>query len=248
MKLILERWRQYVNEELLSEVPLADFGYVKHDYPKYDIGHDDPRRGPSVGYKQSTDPAYKDQAIKFFDQTKDLWYIVFLKTTFEAPLNFKKIEEGDEDGLYERIKQMQKDNNWNPNGKYIVVSFPPFGDDDESSPAWQVVHDIIGHTIERKKLPLIRRLQQLPDDEEEDKYPDSLKAIWSSLPAEMQISEMDEGDRLPDILGAIFLGKAPAIEDIQEDAQWLFRQLIDIVNSFKNQIKEGEFWYFGGWN
>jgi hypothetical protein len=248
MKLILERWRQYVNEELLNEVPLEDFGYVDRDYPKYDNDSNDPRRGSSVGYKLSTDPAYKDQAIKFFDQTKDLWYIVFLKTTFDSPYNFKKIEEGDEEGLYEIVKQMQKDNNWNPNGKYIVVSFPPFGDIDESSPAWQIVHDIIGHTIETKNSSRIRTIQELPDDEDEDKYPDSLNAIWSSLPAEMQISEMDEGDRIPDILGAIFLGKAPAIEDIQEDAQWLFKEFIDIVDSFKSQIKEGEFWYFGGWN
>jgi len=82
MKLLLERWRKYVKESLLNEVPLADFGYDDYDYPKYDNDPNDPRRGPSVGYKQSTGPAYKDQAIKFFDQTKDLCYIVFLKTTF----------------------------------------------------------------------------------------------------------------------------------------------------------------------
>ncbi len=111
MKLLLENWRRYVKENLLNEVPLADFGYDDYDYPQYDNDPNDPRRGSSVGYEKSTDPAYKEKAIKFFDKTKDLWYIVFLKTTFEAPLSFEKIEEGDEDGLYERIKQMQKDNN-----------------------------------------------------------------------------------------------------------------------------------------
>jgi len=242
MKLILERWRQYVNEELLNEVPLEDFGYVNRG-----LGSKSSRERSSVGYEKSKDPAYKDKVVKFFDKTRDPWYIIFLKTTPELPKNFEKIGEDDESGIFKKIKQMQKENNWNPNGKYIVVSFPPFGDIDESSPAWQIVHDIIGHTIETKNSSRIRRIQEIPYDKDEDKYPDSLNAIWSSLPAEMQISEMDEGDRIPDILGAIFLGKAPAIEDIQEDAQWLFKEFIDIVNSFKNQIKEGEFWYFGGW-
>lgn len=240
MKLLLERWRKYVKESLLNEVPLADFGYDDYDYPETDLWGDVERRGPSVGYIKSKDPAYKDQAIKFFDQTKDLWYVVFLKTTFESPYNFEKIEEGDEDGLYKRIKQMQIDNNWDPKGKYIVVSFPPFKDDDESTPAWQIAHDIIGHTIESTMRGGARIKSEWG-------YSKSLDTIWGSLPKEMQISTMNKKDRLPDVFAAIFLGKAPAIEEIPEDAQWLFRALTDTVEDSKDQIKEGEFWYFGGW-
>ena len=80
MKLLLESWRKYVTEELLNEVPLADFGYDDYEYP----ATDDRKRGPSVGYEKSKDPGYKEKAIKFFDKTKDLWYIVFLKTTLWA--------------------------------------------------------------------------------------------------------------------------------------------------------------------
>ena len=247
MKLLLENWRKYVTEELLNEVPLADFGYDDYDYPKYDNDSNDPRRGSSVGYELSTDPGYKEKAIKFFDKTKDLWYIVFLKTTFEAPFSFEKIEEGDEDGLYERIKQMQKDNNWSPNGKYIVVSFPPLGDDDESLPKWQIVHDIIGHTIEeyhRKQYSIWQEVAYSPQ------YKRSLIAVHNALPKEMKIASAGQlsEDRGPDIYAAIFLGKGPAVEDVPEHAQWLFKDFTEVVDDFKGKIKEGEFWQFMGWD
>jgi len=247
MKLLLENWRRYVKENLLNEVPLADFGYDDYDYPQYDNDPNDPRRGSSVGYEKSKDPGYKEKAIKFFDKTKDLWYIVFLKTTFEAPLSFEKIEEGDEDGLYERIKQMQKDNNWSPNGKYIVVSFPPLGDDDESLPKWQIVHDIIGHTIEEYHRKQYDRWQKVAYSPQ---YKRSLIAVHNALPKEMKIASAGQlgEDRGPDIYAAIFLGKGPAIEDVPEHAQWLFKDFTEVVDDFNREIKEGEFWYFGGWN
>ena len=245
MKLLLESWRKYVTEELLNEVPLADFGYDDYDYPKYDNDSNDPRRGPSVGYVKSKDPGYKEKAIKFFDKTKDLWYIVFLKTTFEAPVSFEKIEEGDEDGLYERLKQMQKDNNWDPNGKYIVVSFPPY-DDDAALAKWQIVHDVIGHTIDefhqRSYNASWQKLAYYPG------FKRALNTVHEALPKEMQISIRNKNDQAPDVYAAIFLGKPPAIEKIPKNGLRVFEAFKKVVADFKDQIKEGEFWYFGGWN
>ena len=244
MKLILEKWRQYLNEEILNEVPLADFGYDHELRSKVSISG---RRSPSVGYEQSQDPTYKDKVVKFFDKTNDLWYIIFLKTT-PSPSKIEKISEGDKDGLYEIIKQMQEKNNWSPNGKYIVVSFPPMSDD-MSSPDWQIVHDVIGHTIERyhhRHYGTWYKVIHNPD------YKRALGDVHSALPKEMQIATATEGslddeDRGPDIYAAIFLGKAPAIEDIPEDSQWLFRAFQEVIDDFRDKIKEGEFWSFGGW-
>ena len=251
MKLILERWRQYVNEELLNEVPLADFGYVDRGLePKSSTWRGDSgRESSSVGYEKSQDPAYKDKVIKFFDKTRDPWYIIFLKTTPDLPKNFEKIGEDDKSGIFKRIKQMQKENNWNPNGKYIVVSFPSFSGD-MSSPDWQIVHDVIGHTIEeyhRKSYGTWFKVIHNPD------YKRALRDVHSALPKEMQIAAVPEvelarlEDRGPDIYAAIFLGKGPAIEQVPEDSQWLLKALQEVVDDFKNKIKEGEFWSFGGW-
>ena len=242
MKLLFENWRRYVTEELLNEVPLADFGYDDYEYP----ATDDRKRGPSVGYEKSKDPGYKEEAIKFFDKTKDLWYIVFLKTTLWGTTGFEKIEAGDPDGLFERIQQMQADNNWDPRGKYIVVSFPRLYDD-MSLPKWQIVHDIIGHTIEEYHRKQYGSWQEVAYNPQ---YKRSLIAVHNALPKEMKIASAGQlgEDRGPDIYAAIFLGKGPAIEDVPEHAQWLFKDFTEVVDAFNDKIKEGEFWQFGGWD
>ena len=242
MKLLLENWRRYVKENLLNEVPLADFGYDDYEYP----ATDDRKRGPSVGYEKSKSPGYKEEAIKFFDKTKDLWYIVFLKTTLWGTTGFEKIEPGDPDGLFERIQQMQIDNNWDPRGKYIVVSFPRLYDD-MSLPKWQIVHDIIGHTIEEYHRKQYGSWQEVAYNPQ---YKRSLIAVHNALPKEMKIASAGQlgEDRGPDIYAAIFLGKGPAIEDVPEHAQWLFKDFTEVVNAFNDKIKEGEFWQFGGWD
>jgi hypothetical protein len=244
MKLLLESWRKYVTEELLNEVPLADFGYDDYEYP----ASDGRKRGPSVGYEKSKDPGYKEEAIKFFDKTKDLWYIVFLKTTLWGTTGFEKIEAGNKDGLFERIQQMQIDNNWDPRGKYIVVSFPRLYDD-MSLPKWQIVHDIIGHTIEEYHRKQYGSWQEVAYNPQ---YKRSLIAVHNALPKEMKIASVAatplSEDRGPDIYAAIFLGKGPAIEDVPEHAQWLFKDFTEVVDAFNDKIKEGEFWQFGGWD
>jgi len=244
VKLLLENWRKYVAEELLNEVPLADFGYDDYEYP----ATDDRKRGPSVGYEKSKDPGYKEEAIKFFDKTKDLWYIVFLKTTLWGTTGFEKIEPGDPDGLFERIQQMQIDNNWDPRGKYIVVSFPRLYDD-MSLPKWQIVHDIIGHTIEEYHRIQYGNWQEVAYN---PNYKQSLGAVHDALPKEMKIASAGQlsEDRGPDIYAALFLGKGPAfgIEDVPEDARWLFEAFTEVVDAFKDKIKEGEFWQFKGWD
>ena len=245
MKIILERWRQYVNEELLNEVPLEDFGYVDRG-----LGSKSSRESSSVGYEKSQDPAYKDKVVKFFDKTRDPWYIIFLKTTPDLPKNFEKIGEDGESGIFKKIKQMQEENNWNPNGKYIVVSFRSFSGD-MSSPDWQIVHDVIGHTIEeyhRHSYGTWHKVRYNRD------YKRALRDVHSALPKEMQIAAAPEveldptgEDRGPDIYAAIFFGKGPAIEQVPEYSQWLLKALQEVVDNFKDKIKEGEFWSFGGW-
>ena len=248
MKLLMENWRQYVKKDLLSEVPLADFGYDDYDYPEYETSSPNPRGKSSVGYEKSKDPTYKDQAIKFFDQTEDLWYVVFLKTTLQRVLfpgrNYKKIEENSD--LFKRVKQMQIDNNWDPKGKYIVVSFSSYNSGDESSPGWQIAHDIIGHTIEKYHQRVLKTWYDTVYHR--DGGEKAQMAIYKRLPKEMQISVKDKSDRGPDIYAAIFLGKAPAIEKIPKVGRALFKMYAEAVGKFKDQIKEGEFWYFGGWN
>ena len=231
------------DEGLLSEVPLADFGYDDYDYPEYETAIEDPRREPSVGYEQSQDPAYKDEVVKFFDKTKDPWYIIFLKTTLRLPKKFEKIDEDDESGIFRRIKRMQKDKSWDPNGKYIVVSFPSFSGD-MSSPDWQIVHDVIGHTIEeyhRKSYGSWHKLVYSPG------FQRALNTVHEALPKEMRISTKNEKDRGPDVFAAIFLGKAPAMEKLPKDGQHVLKVFQGVVDDFKDEIKEGEFWSFGGW-
>ena len=141
---------------------------------------------------------------------------------------------------------MQKENNWKPNGKYIVVSFPSFSGD-MSSPDWQIVHDVIGHTIEEYHRHYGTWHKMVYNND----YKRALGDVHSALPKEMQIATttdaVDDEDRGPDIYAAIFLGKGPAIEQVPEDSQWLLKALQEVVGNFKDKIKEGEFWSFGGW-
>ena len=141
---------------------------------------------------------------------------------------------------------MQADNNWDPRGKYIVVSFPRLYDD-MSLPKWQIVHDIIGHTIEEYHRKQYGSWQEVAYNPQ---YKRSLIAVHNALPKEMKIASAGQlgEDRGPDIYAAIFLGKGPAIEDVPEHAQWLFKDFTEVVDAFNDKIKEGEFWQFGGWD
>ena len=116
-----------------------------------------------------------------------------------------------------------------------------------SSPDWQIVHYVIGNTIEEyhRHYGTWSKVIYNPD------FRRALGDVHSALPKEMQIATttdaVDGEDRGPDIYAAIFLGKGPAIEQVPEDSQWLLKALQEVVDDFKNKIKEGEFWSFGGW-
>ncbi len=271
MKLILERWRQYVNEELLNEVPLADFGY----YDKESENDFDPKQ--SVGYAQSKAPGYKQKVIKFFDQTKDLWYVIFTKQVRPTDKKFGRIKRDEQQ--YHILKKMQRENGWDPNAKYIVVSFSQFNQSDWSAPNWQIVHDVIGHTIEKyievfqtfeffldTKYKRFLMKKGLPDNEIGPKIEKMgnleyrsekiFRPLYETLPDDFQIANPGDLDLLPDILGAIFLDKLPPLEEVDlGDSEEDREEIQFFLDFFKKQVKKireeeiqkGDFFRFGGW-
>jgi hypothetical protein len=253
MKLILENWRKY-QKDILNEIPLADFGYdEEHGGTDWTDEEDAKRRGvsrrSSVGYIKSKSKAYKDQAIQFFDKTQSNWYVIFLKDLRDHKgLTFGPM--GRNPWIEDKVKKMQKDNNWDPKGKYIVVGFrPQTGDDD--SVGWQLAHDIIGHTIDTWFED--NGVKDMIDDQVATKFKgvvfgDAIMSIHRNLPEEFQQATIDDvDDMMPDILAALFFDKGPDITSISSPGRSYLTLLEETVEEFKQEIEEGDIVVFGGW-
>ena len=129
MKLILERWKKYLNEEVISETPLMDF-----DSYGSEMGR---TSDSSIGF--GAKPEYIESAKKWFTDTKDKWYIITVADVEDFDEQRYDYEDFDED-----FQDWVKSIGWPKDGKYMVVLEPP-GPGDTPGVEWEVVHDIIGH-------------------------------------------------------------------------------------------------------
>ena len=188
MKITESKLRQIIREEILDEAPLVGDGIYR-----YKVGHDYTSKmgfqaySPSVGYKPSEDPEWRDKARVLMRNTAENWAIVTLSAA-------------DAYGVY-----ASNDNNWKqfnqwireqniPKGTRIIVVGSPIFPDDYDSVAWAVGHDIFGHTL--NELMLIILGSEPPRH--------IIRMIHEALPEVARLST-DSKDFLPDIYAAIFL-------------------------------------------
>ena len=263
MKLLFESWRKYINEEILNEAPpLGDFGYFKGPSSRERSAR------PGSGYLQSQDEEgkYKEAVVKFFEDTKDKWYIVFVKEEESIP-RFGPVPTTDKS--YPELEKLKDEGNWDPEGKYIIANFINFSGDEEG-PEWQVVHDLLGHTIDRRGS--MWKLQRIYFDWLSEKYSlhprimsKKFAAIYmilhDCLPDQFKITDRDQpGDDFKnDVYGAIFLENGPMEEKIKElpdeikanettvakeEVEFVLEEMTVLIEDYKEMIPRGKFFSF----
>ena len=121
--------------------------------------------------------------------------------------------------------------------KILVVGRSSYSGD-FLAPEWQIVHDIIGHTIDSYYIPDIKFFKGYQHLHGE--------VTWTTLPDEFKIAKSGIDDRLPDIFAAIFANKfdkqkaVEAYEKLEIFYMPMVEKSIDalyaIVDSFKESV------------
>ena len=263
MKILFENWRKYVNEEVLNEAPpLGDFGYFKGSSSSKS------RARTGAGYEDSQDEEgkYKEAVIKFFEDTKDKWYIVFMKKESSLP-QYGPIPKGHRG--YAELEKIKEEGNWDPKGKYIVANYSNFPSD-EDGPSWQIVHDLLGHTIERRgsEWKIRSSYKEWLAEKDISPHPQYLSRylagvyliLHDCLPDQFKITpEKSNDDFKNDIYGAIFLENGPMKEKIEElpdkiesneitvskeSVKVVLDIIVEVIEDFKLLIPRGRFFSF----
>ena len=233
MKLILEKWRKYVSEEVLNEVPLEDFGHVP--------GRDRHQKvqSKSIGYDQSRDEEYKKKAIEIFSKTDEPWYIIFLEDTSIRILQTR-------DAVEELIKNKIKNKEWKPNGHFLVVRSVAYQGDSKKV-EWQIAHDIIGHSIISDNYgSLLAWGTQFSFKNDNMVHPgldpkDLITVVaptllYIALPRKFRIAmDTNERDVLPDILAAIFFKELDMSSIAKIDFENIDKRLLTPYQNFLNK-------------
>ena len=245
--------RLLIRETLLSETPLMDIIPYKAGKPEGNFSSD---TSPSVGYRlpSKLKGTEKEKRKQFTDAAKvlladseDNWYIIVLK--------YAKLQN--RGYLSDDIINSPDFKSWTrslriPKGSKIIVPVDPNYEGDYLGPEWQIVHDIIGHTIAnaygggtkefREGLQHIYNFWTRMDE----------SIVWNTLSEEFKISKRNKEDRMPDIYAAIFankLNKQAAANAIDEHLQYAEREnkekisgtdivncLVEIVERWKKTI------------
>jgi len=194
--------RQIIREEILSEVPITDMG----NYPV------PPEEGDSPTYTRSALPSIGSAAIKLksdrlkakamFLDTAHNWAIITLSDARFAEKTLKT----------PAFKQWLLDRKISSKTKILVVIGPSLSGDFKSA-RWAIGHDIFGHSLSvyaGRTTPKFSKQDFNSDGEAVDSYYDISEivegALWKVIPRELQLGNVD-GDRLPDVMLAIFLNK-----------------------------------------
>lgn len=197
MKISEKELRQLVREALFNEGPFDEFmtssgpsippvWKQKPDYKKSQrssIAHPS-KRGKDKLYKGEK---YTDIVKDLMSSTQDNWVII----TPDDVWDYNHFKPGE---LEEWLRNKKK-----PAGTIFAYAagIPMRGD--ERSPQWAVVHDLIGHTLERVwQYGGGRRPEKIPESE-------IAAVLHKALPSKYQISN-NPADILPDVFAAILLG------------------------------------------
>jgi len=240
MKLIMENWRKYVNEAVLSEVPLKDIGRIpRSEYDPRD--HQDyvkDKTRSAIGYEQSGDEQYRQKAIKMFSKTDEPWYIVLPE----------ELGSGREKGpIRDWIKSKIKKGEWDSDGRYIAVTSQSY-DGDNKTVEWQIAHDIIGHSIESENIsPLLRWGITFLNKNSPDYLSPGLEGreivtviaptlLYLALPENLKTAmDTNPEDVLPDILAAVFF-KELTMESIANiDFEKIDKKILSPYHGFINK-------------
>ena len=258
-------------ESQLNEAPpLGGFGYF-----------DTPRKGgkPAIGAVSSkADPEYKPKVAEFFDKTRDHWYIVFPQDISRLGGSFRDTKTGPLDLPKNHIfMRWLRNQNWDPEGKYMVVLSSPLALDFDA-PRWQIVHDIIGHAlgmeegVNKVQEDYITkfRLDGKSDADMGNRFTNVVALLQSYLPDMFKMSGryvpgrtpeevakygLDTEDIETDVLGAMFLDKGPDLSKIdwdsipfsKDEVLFVANELQKEVDDFKESIPKGEPFVFRPW-
>lgn len=245
MKLTKSQLRKIVRSSLL-ETPLMDILPFKNRRKP----NTDDSSAPSVGYRlpssmrgteQEKRKQFTDAAKVYLADSEDNWYIVVLKNIgYYDYLPTDTIESP------EFLRWMNSLNI--PKGSKILVVGQRSVAGDFTAPEWQIVHDIIGHTIESYYEDKFSSQQRSSSAQTKIyKFFKGYKEIhryktWTTLPDEFKIAKSNPDDRLPDIFAAIFANKfdrqkaVSLLNSINEPGEELCDSLYGLVEAWKMSI------------
>lgn len=194
MRITEGQLRRMVREELIREAPLDDI--VAYDARRFGDGEEvpsiaHPRTRPTQ--KRYADGKYTDIARDLMRSAKDNWVIITPSDVRSSHVTV------DSPRFKEWLEEKRREHP--PGTIFAFVRSGPIPGD-YSSPKWQVLHDLIGHTLEElwKRHPNFNRSN--PDIRRELR-----RELHAVLPRRFKISPSSPSDALPDILTAILLGK-----------------------------------------
>ena len=246
MKLTKAQLKKLVRANLL-ETPLMDILPFKN---KWEYSVDDLDIGPSIGYnlpsklkgtEKERRKQFADSAKVLLADSEDNWYIIVLKNVGGNPNSMSKVVNSPE-----FVQWMSSLNI--PKGSKILVPGQTRMPGDFRAPEWQIVHDIIGHSIYGYLIEF-RKSPDLKDQEIVNYFNDFAEqsnVAWKSLPDEFKIAKRNIDDRLPDILAAIFANKFDREKVVEAykkldifympDVEKGIDTLYTIVDSFKESV------------
>jgi hypothetical protein len=244
MKLTKAQLRKIVRTNLL-ETPLMDIIPFKNKRIRNEFTSSTPSIGyklPSVmkGTEQEKRNQFTDAAKILLADSEDNWYIVVLKN-----VGYYKYDPSNIIKSPEFLQWMSSLNI--PKGSKILIPGQSNLKGDYRTPEWQIVHDIIGHTIYKYYRKEIKTNFEIEGHEEifnlfEDAYEEHKNITWQSLPDEFKISKRNPDDRLPDILAAVFANKFDRQKAVEMYEKLNIFNMTNVNNSLDALYKIVESW------
>ena len=184
-----------IREMLVNEGPLWDIAsyevpdrddasYTYNTSKKPSIGHVKTYPKMHRGRHADKETAYKSVATELMKNTADNWHIIVTSDTRNSHEMLKS----------NAFKTWVASRNIPNDARIIVVSGSPYSYDYET-PQWQIVHDIIGHSMYNNYIRFMPRWLKSREHIE--------SILHETLPERSKLG--DVGDKGPDVLAAIML-------------------------------------------
>jgi len=188
MRIKEKHLRKMIQEEILNETPLVDIS--NFNVPPQD--EVEKLKYASIGYPRTRSRrpqyragGYEKIAKELMRDTEDDWAIVTLSSI--VPDTRALVDSP-------AFRSWIADRNYSPGTRVLVSASTPV-DRDFRSPAWQIIHDIFGHTLEWFWSTRFSDYVSSLSNELQG-------ALHDALPSEFRISK-NRRDVIPDIFGAI---------------------------------------------
>ena len=195
MRITEGQLRRIIREELLNEAPPLI------DMPSFENPYSQDRTSPSIGHPRTRSRrskyrrgGYEEIARELMRDTEDDWVIITLS-------DFRYAEDVIKTDAF---KAWLKERSYPPGTRVLVVAGTPVRGDFRT-PVWQIAHDTFGHAIEHDWNRFTR--DQRVSSSAVTKV---TNALHGALPKGLQLGRpgaQGNADIIPDILGAILLGK-----------------------------------------